>query len=370
VKHIFNKLIKYYTKNLVRILGIFVTGLLIITSIIYVKYKPSYKVTLNGQVIGYVESKENMQKMVDKYEKNLPENVAYITLNSKPQYELEFVSGDVKDDSQEVFLEIANSARVTYKAYVISYKKQKLQVNTEAEASEVVKALKNVDKKKIKVKEIYSERMLSDEEIEKALSKLENSIKKEAKQKAKAKVAKVKAQRKVTKVVRKKVTKRSSVRRKKVTTRHKNVKVKKSVANDVNTVSTGSFTFPVRGCSLRNVSNKHYPSYRGHTGIDVNISVKGKTVVAADGGVVILSKALKSGGSYRSYGEYVIIRHDNGKVTLYAHMAPNSRLVSKGDRVSRGQAIGKVGQTGNASGPHLHFEVRINGRPVNPFKYL
>ena len=373
MKYIIDKCIKYYTKNLVKIIGVFVTGLLIITSIIYIKYKPSYKVTLNGQVIGYVESKDDMQKMVEDYQKNLPENVAYITINSMPQYELEFVSGDVKDNSDEVLLEVANNARVTYKSYVISYNKQKLQVNTEAEASEIVKTLKNADKDKIKVTETYSERMLSEEEIEQALAKLEKSINKDVK-KAKKKATTTK---KVAKVTRKKVTTRSSktktsTKRKKVSTRHKKaVKVKTKKVTKAASVSTGRFTFPVRGCSLRNISSKAYPSYAGHTGIDVNINVKGKSVVAVDGGVVITSKAVRSSnGGYRSYGEYVMIRHDNGIVTLYAHMAPGSRKVSVGDRVARGQVIGKVGKTGNATGYHLHFEVQVGGRHVNPFKYL
>lgn len=362
-----DKCIKYYTKNLVRIIGIFVTGLLIITSIIYIKYKPSYKVTLNGQVIGYVENKDDMQKMVEKYQNDLPENVAYITINSMPQYELEFVSGDVKDNSEEVLLEVANSARVTYKSYVISYNKQKLQVNTEAEASEIIKSLK-VNKKKIKVTETYSERMMTEEEIEKALAKLEKSINKNTKKKKTTKPTK-----KVAKVTRKRVTTRSTVKRKKVSTRHKTKvsKVKHNKVTKSTSLSTGKFTFPVRGCSLRNVNNKHYPSYSGHTGIDVNINVKGKSVVAADDGVVITSKAVRSSnGGYRSYGEYIEIRHDDGKVTLYAHMSPGSRKVSVGDRVYRGQVIGKVGKTGNATGVHLHFEVKINGKHVNPFKYL
>ena len=103
----------------------------------------------------------------------------------------------------------------------------------------------------------------------------------------------------------------------------------------------------------------------------VNINVVGKTVVAVKSGTVVTSTALKNpNGTYRSYGEYIIIDQHDGTMTLYAHMYSGSRMVSPGQSVSQGQQIGKVGSTGNSTGNHLHFEVRINGKPVNPTPYL
>ena len=66
----------------------------------------------------------------------------------------------------------------------------------------------------------------------------------------------------------------------------------------------------------------------------------------------------------------MVINHHDGTMTLYAHMLSGSRKVSTGQSVSQGQAIGTVGSTGNSTGTHLHFEVRINGSPVNPLPYL
>lgn len=135
--------------------------------------------------------------------------------------------------------------------------------------------------------------------------------------------------------------------------------------------SSSGYIFPVAGCSKSNIANKSYPSYRGHTGVDINIGVVGKTVVAVKAGTVAISTALRnSSGGYRSYGEYVVINHHDGTMTLYAHMLAGSRRVSAGQSVSQGQAIGTVGSTGNSTGTHLHFEVRINGSPVNPIPYL
>lgn len=151
---------------------------------------------------------------------------------------------------------------------------------------------------------------------------------------------------------------------------------RKEAASGGTTIINGSpsaygYIFPVAGLGLSNINNKNFPSYRGHTGIDVNINVIGKSVVAVKSGTVTKSRALRnSNGSYRSYGEYVVINHHDGTMTLYAHMLSGSRKVSEGQKVSQGQVIGTVGSTGNSSGPHLHFEVIKNGYCVNPLPYL
>lgn len=137
------------------------------------------------------------------------------------------------------------------------------------------------------------------------------------------------------------------------------------------TPSTYGYIFPASGCSKSNINNLSYPSYKGHTGIDININVVGKNVVAVKDGTVVISTAAKNAnGSYRSYGEYIVINHHDGTMTLYAHMLEDSRKVREGQKVTQGQVIGRIGNTGNSTGTHLHFEVLINGRPVNPIPYL
>lgn len=140
------------------------------------------------------------------------------------------------------------------------------------------------------------------------------------------------------------------------------------------TPSESGFIFPVAGLSKANINRKTYPSYPGHTGVDINIGVIGKSVVAVKDGTVEISEAQRnSNGDYRGYGEYVIINHHDGTMTLYGHMLSGTRRVSKGQTVKQGQVIGTVGSTGNSSGPHLHFEVRTlanSYRAVNPLPYL
>ena len=151
---------------------------------------------------------------------------------------------------------------------------------------------------------------------------------------------------------------------------------KEAASGNSSTIITGNpsssgYIFPVAGLTRYNINNRNYPSYPGHTGVDVNINVVGKSVVAVKSGTVAISTALRySDGSYRSYGEYVVINHHDGTMTLYAHMLSGSRRVSVGQSVSQGQVLGTVGSTGKSTGTHLHFEVRVNGRAVNPLPYL
>ena len=131
-------------------------------------------------------------------------------------------------------------------------------------------------------------------------------------------------------------------------------------------VGTGSLMWPTAASNLvtSRFGNRYHPvykTYRQHTGIDIGAGY-GATVVAADSGTVITS-------TYNSaYGNYVVVSHGGGMTTLYAHMS--SRKVSVGAVVSKGDTVGLVGSTGVSTGPHLHFEVSLNGTRVNPLNYF
>ena len=348
------KWIMYYAKRAVKLTSLFAVGLFVMASIIYIKYKPSYKVTLNGQIIGYVQDKEEMQKMIEELKNNPDENIAEIKFNSLPSYQLEFLSGDLPDDTDKVLAALQNNSTVTYRAYAILLNgKKKVTVASEAEAKEVINTLSKSDRKNAKISEVCIEKNKAEEDIKSA--KVAKTTLKKAVESSK------KTAKKSTKKTTKKTTSRSSSSR----------SSSKKTSSSSSVKSVGGYAFPVKGCSLSNIRNRSYPSYAGHTGIDINIGVKGKSVVAAKDGVVIVSEALRSSsGAYKSYGEYIMIKHSNGTVTLYGHLKAGSRKVKVGQKVSKGQVIGTVGSTGNSSGTHLHFEVRVNGNPVNPYRYL
>lgn len=139
------------------------------------------------------------------------------------------------------------------------------------------------------------------------------------------------------------------------------------------TPSGSGYTWPVPGhTALSSVFGEDRGTY-GHGAIDISDgSIMGATVVAADSGTVVVSNNScthnwgKSGscGCGGGYGNYVWIDHGNGKCTIYGHLT--RAVVSQGSHVSKGQVIGYVGSTGWSSGPHLHFECRINGTKYDP----
>jgi murein DD-endopeptidase MepM/ murein hydrolase activator NlpD len=120
---------------------------------------------------------------------------------------------------------------------------------------------------------------------------------------------------------------------------------------------SGAFSWPTSGVITQ-------PFWNGHRALDIG-AWTGTPVKASDSGYVIVAR---TGGWNSGYGNMVMIDHGNGFVSLYAHL--NSIYVRQGESVSKGQQIGAVGNTGNSTGPHLHFEIRYQGVPRNPFGYL
>lgn len=127
----------------------------------------------------------------------------------------------------------------------------------------------------------------------------------------------------------------------------------------------GKFDWPLKNYRISsNFGTRIHPKFktkRQHTGIDL-AAPTGTPIYTAAAGEVIFA------GWMRGYGQVTIIDHGSGYATVYAHMSKIS--VEEGKNVKKGAIIGKVGQTGVATGPHLHFEVRVNGKAQNPLKYL
>jgi len=127
---------------------------------------------------------------------------------------------------------------------------------------------------------------------------------------------------------------------------------------------SGTLAMPLAAKITSPFGRRRHPIFgvtRFHTGIDL-AGPNRSAIKAADSGSVLYT------GWYGGYGNVVIISHGNGMSTLYAHM---SRVaVSVGENVNKGDTVGYEGTTGFSTGPHLHFEVRINGKPNNPMNYL
>lgn len=148
------------------------------------------------------------------------------------------------------------------------------------------------------------------------------------------------------------------------------------IAEDPVLAATGHLLWPIPHATITQgfgpTAYVFEASYAGfphfHTGIDLAVPLGTPVFAAADGVVVLARPMADSGGLLVGYGNYVIIQHDAGLKTLYGHLLTIG--VKEGDVVHRGQLVGLVGSTGNSTGPHTHFEVRIENSPVDPMQML
>jgi murein DD-endopeptidase MepM/ murein hydrolase activator NlpD len=140
--------------------------------------------------------------------------------------------------------------------------------------------------------------------------------------------------------------------------------LKKYVATQRSLLASRPTAWPVRGWVTSRFGNRQSPFFEGltfHQGLDI-ANEEGTSVKAPADGVIVFS------GWQGSYGKLIVIDHGYGYSTRYGHLQRS--LVNIGQRVKRGQVIAFLGDTGRSTAPHLHFEIRVHGVPVDPLKYL
>jgi murein DD-endopeptidase MepM/ murein hydrolase activator NlpD len=140
--------------------------------------------------------------------------------------------------------------------------------------------------------------------------------------------------------------------------------IKSYVVQQRSLMASRPTSWPVRGWITSRFGFRVSPFYEGtlfHQGIDI-ANEEGTSTKAPADGVVIFN------GWLGSYGRLIVLDHGYGYSTRFGHL--DRSLVNVGQRVKRGQVMGFLGSTGRSTAPHLHFEIRLNGVPVNPFKYL
>ncbi|HSO93278.1 MAG TPA: M23 family metallopeptidase [Candidatus Dormibacteraeota bacterium] len=154
------------------------------------------------------------------------------------------------------------------------------------------------------------------------------------------------------------------------------VKTAQLIATDPVLSATGKLLMPIPHATITQgfgpTPYAFEAAYAGfahfHTGVDLAVPLGTPVFAAADGVVVLARPMTDASGNLVGYGNYVILQHDTGLKTLYGHLLLIG--VKEGDVVKRGQLIGLVGSTGNSTGPHTHFEVRIDNSPVDPMQLL
>ena len=319
MEYISIKKLKFYTKETKKFFNIALIAIGFIIAIILIKYKPMYEVKIEGTTIGYVENKkslnEKIQENVENYSK---ENIESAELTAKPEYELKLVNKSQDENEDEVIIALQNELEITYKYYEIVSNNEVIEnVKDEETAEKLVNEIEELSNNEVE--------LTINEKTTKALEEIQIDDLEVAKENTVEKL---------------------------------NIDTTESIA-DINGIKVA--TLPVTGTisSRYGVSSKIRVST--HTGLDIAATTGTPIKVVADGTVTF---AAYSG----SYGYLVKVDHGNGVVTWYGHTS--KMLVKEGQAVKAGDTIALVGSTGNSTGPHLHFEVRINGEHVNPQKYL
>ena len=324
-------------RSLVKLSLLIFISTFIIVGAVALLYKPIYSVYLNGELIGYSEDKGKLQTKINTYMEKGDEsedntNLAFISIENMPTYKMCLLKRGITTTDEEIFNTVIKDGVKYYKYYAISDDdEEKVYVSDFETAEKIVKELKKknsnniddiaiVEKYKTKLKKFTSE--------EDAVSKLYEK----------------------KPVV---VARASSSGGGRVSTSFNISRSKVSLGM--------SLIRPVSGSISSRFGSMSRVRSGVHTGLDIASSY-GTKVKAAASGTVVYS------GYKGSLGKLVVINHGNGVMTYYGHCS--SLYVSVGDTVSQGSVISAVGSTGNSTGPHLHFEVRVNGVAYNPQNYV
>lgn len=315
--------------------------------------------------MGYVKNKDEFNQMVkEKILEPTESNVVFVELRAEPEYEFKFAN--VKDtDEEKILLSLQESSKATYQVYAITLNGQNRgYVNTQEEADKVVNEIKEQYSNNLEldiavvVNYVDDIKAINSTEVATAKTNLQTNldeqikVKQEEEAKAKAEEAKAKEQQKNIALA----SARKSTSSSTVTARgSKNVAVERKASGKIIAVR------PVSGKITSRFGNVSKIRSGAHTGLDISASA-GTAILSCNSGTVTFA------GRKGSYGNLVIVSHGNGVETWYAHCS--KLYVSAGKSVSAGQTIAAVGSTGNSTGPHLHLEIRINGTPINPEKYL
>ena len=337
--------VKYYTKEAMKTLKLITIGSAIVITVVCIKYRPVYKVTISGETIGYVENRELIEKKIEKYMDSTEGNVAFREIANLPEYEFKLINRDKNVSNQEVMLAVENLTTTTYKFYAVtSDGQQKAVVSTQNEAESIINEIKADLNKDVDLKLGIVEVFQNNKEGISSKETATNTLNE-------FKVAKV------TEYENKKAEeakKRAAAAR------------AKSLASVATSAPTGNLNglalaIPVNGSVSSRFGSRGGSRSGAHTGLDISTST-GTGIRPVAAGTVVYA------GYRGSYGNLLIIDHGNGVQSYYAHC--NALYVSNGQQVGAGSTIAAVGSTGNSTGPHLHLEIRINGTPVNPQNYI
>lgn len=300
-----------------------VIGMFIIIAMILIKFKPIYKVSINGEEIGYIQNKYQFETQINKtLEEDQKQNIAFVNIINIPKYEFKLVEKQVNTNEEDIMLAIKNNSEITYYRYAITIDNKTVEyVNTLEEAENIISSVKtsikettNIDAIKTYTKNVEEIKTI---ELGNILNSITNKIKEDK------------------------------------------IETKKQQESTLNGVYLA--VNPVSGHITSRFGSREVIRDHEHKGLD--IATKTGTPIKA----VATGKIIHS-GTMGGYGNLVIIDHGKGVKTYYGHCS--ELYVKNGETVKAGQIIASVGSTGNSTGSHLHLEIRLNNEILNPLKYL
>ncbi len=326
---ILKKKIKYYAKRTCRQLRNITIAIFLISTVIFIKYQPMYKVTVLGQEIGYIENKQALEESIKEViiEEN-QYNIDDIEIKTEPTYELQLVAKDKEENAQELEQLIIEEAVITYKYYEI------------AALDEVIRTVDTLEEAEILVEEINKETYLDVAIIEKYTQNSEE-IKSISVEDAKINIV---------------ADATNSINIQEATAKEE---ARIASLPDANGIKFS--VVPTQGTITSRYGEVSYLRSGAHTGLDIAAPYGTPIKSMADGTVIF---AEYNG----AYGYVVIIDHGNGVESWYAHTS--KMLVNVGDKVKAGDIIANVGSTGNSTGNHLHLEIRVDGEYMNPELFI
>lgn len=333
------KKVLIHTRRSMKLIVLISVSLLFILGIVTSFYKISYSVSIDGEMLGYTDNKSKLQSQINDYiENGENENTAFVQVDNLPEYNICLLKRDVNSDDDKIFDTIKSTGITYYRYYaILENQEEKAYVSNFSDAEAIVSKLKEQNSSNIEnitISEKYETELKDMATVEDTVAKLY--------------------------VKPKKIVVASS----------KNTNINKTSTGTVNTatnisgnkVSLGvSLIRPVSGIISSRFGVRSSIRSSAHTGLDIATST-GTPVAAAASGTVTFS------GWKGSYGYLMVITHSNGVQTYYGHCS--KLYYQAGATVSQGQAIAAVGSTGNSTGPHLHFEIRVNGVAYNPQSYV
>ena len=313
-----------HVRSSLKIIFLIIISAILVLAILSISYQPMYSVAINGEFVGYTANKTKLQKRINEYIENGEQNyTAFIDVQSLPEYSLCLLKRNNQTNDDEIFEKIKGTSTTYYEYYaIVEGTEEKYYVATKENAEDVINQLKEKNSNNassLAYTQIHSTEIKNFSDVDTV----------------------------VTGLYEKKVVVASS---------------------SSQLWGTISYEVPNLGISLIKPISGTISSRFGmrsggtHKGLDIAGNV-GTPIVAAASGTVTVAQH-----SNVSYGNCVKISHGNGVETLYAHCSTIS--VSQGQYVSQGETIATRGSTGNSTGPHLHFEVRVNGMSVNPQNYV